>query len=66
MSNILKKAVIVYSGGGMACGPVGGSNVGELTVESNGKTIYIVGKRVMMKTDKRLLYRRFWRCSSLF
>ena len=43
----------------MACGPVGGSNVGELTVESNGKTIYIVGKRVMMKTDKRLLHRRF-------
>ena len=46
MSNILKKAVIVYSGGGMACGPVGGSNVGELTVESNGKTIYITGSDI--------------------
>ena len=46
MSKILKKAVIVYSGDGMACGPVGGSNVGELTVESDGKTIYITGSDI--------------------
>ena len=46
MSKILKKAVIVYSGDGMACGPVGGSNVGELTVESNGRTIYITGSDI--------------------
>lgn len=46
MSMILKKAVIVYDGGGMACGLVGGANVGELTVESNGKTLYITGSDI--------------------
>lgn len=46
MSMILKKAVIVYSGDGMGCGPIPGANVGELTVESNGKTIYVTGSDI--------------------
>lgn len=46
MSNILKKAVIVYGGTGIACGPVSGANVGELTIDSNGKTIYVTGSDI--------------------
>lgn len=46
MSKIVKKVMIGYDGGGMACGPVSGSYVGEMTIDHDGRILYVSGSNM--------------------